>query len=182
MVEWQRALRPLDKQQRGNVSRTTIIKPDQRYDEIMKIVRNNQYNRDPYLKELNIRVDDKEMIKLSGFFVCLFFFYDYICFHLARVLTPPDIKYRRRGQGEVIERVSFGKWRVRNWFYESPTINSWGIIYFGDTPNRETNDILNEFQNIFPNVNIFIFSIHFYYSSFSSYFAVVVLELMSNLH
>jgi hypothetical protein len=68
-------LRPLDKQQRGSVSRTTIIKPAQRYDEIMKIVRNNQFNRDTYLKELNIRVQDDEMLKLKGislFFGCFF--------------------------------------------------------------------------------------------------------------
>jgi eukaryotic translation initiation factor 2C len=129
VVEWQRALRPLDKQQRGSVSRNTIIKPAERYDEIMKIVRNNQFNRDTYLKELNIGVDDKEMLKLT-----------------ARVLSPPDIKYRRRGQGEVIERVRFGKWRVQNWFYETPIIHSWGIIYFGDEPNREINDNLNSFQ------------------------------------
>jgi hypothetical protein len=56
----------LDKQQRGAVSRNTIIKPAQRYDEIMKIVRNNQFDRDPYLKELNIHVHDKEMLELTG--------------------------------------------------------------------------------------------------------------------
>ncbi len=32
----------------------------------MKIIRNNQLDRDPYLKELNIRVQDKEMLKLKG--------------------------------------------------------------------------------------------------------------------
>jgi hypothetical protein len=61
----------LDKQQRGSVSRNTIIKPAERYDEIMKIVRNNQFNRDTYLKELNIGVDDREMLKLTG--ISLFF-------------------------------------------------------------------------------------------------------------
>ena len=66
VVEWQRALRPLDKQQRGSVSRNTIIKPEQRYKEIMTIVRNNQFDRDIYLKELNIHVHDKEMLKIEG--------------------------------------------------------------------------------------------------------------------
>ncbi len=66
VVEWQRALRPLDKQQRGVVSRNTILKPVQRYEEIMKIVRNNQFDSDPYLKELNIRVQNKEMLQLKG--------------------------------------------------------------------------------------------------------------------
>ena len=66
VVEGQSALKPLDKQQRGLVSRSTIIKPEQRYDEIMKIVGNNRFDRDPYLKELNIRVHDKEMIEIKG--------------------------------------------------------------------------------------------------------------------
>jgi hypothetical protein len=56
----------LDKTQRGVVSRNTILKPGQRYDEIMKIIRNNQLDRDQYLKELNIRVEDTEMLKLKG--------------------------------------------------------------------------------------------------------------------
>lgn len=59
-------MKPLDKQQRGAVSRNTIIKPEARYEEIIKIVRNNQYNRDPYLKELSIRVQDNEMISMPG--------------------------------------------------------------------------------------------------------------------
>lgn len=62
----------MDKQQRGTVSRNTILEPGQRYDEIMKIVRNNGFNRDPYLKELNIRVHDGEMLKLEGIICFLF--------------------------------------------------------------------------------------------------------------
>ena len=75
MVEWQRALRPLDKQQRGTVSKNTILEPGQRYEGIMKIVRKNDYNRDPYLRELKICVHDKEMLKLEGMYG-LFFLYD----------------------------------------------------------------------------------------------------------
>ncbi|CAF2681440.1 unnamed protein product [Rotaria sp. Silwood2] len=135
IVEWQRALKPLDKQQRGLVSRNTIIKPEQRYSEIMKIVRNNQFDRDPYLKELNIRVDDKEMLEIKG-----------------RVLSPPEIRYRRRGQGEIIESVNCGKWRIQNWFYTTSQINSWGMIYFGDTSNGYTEDIVSKFQNRLPNL------------------------------
>ncbi|CAF4872522.1 unnamed protein product [Rotaria sp. Silwood1] len=135
IVEWQRALKPLDKQQRGVVSRNTIIKPEQRYNEIMKIVRNNQFDRDPYLKELNIHVDDKEMLEIK-----------------ARVLAPPKIRYRSRGQGEVIESVNCGKWRIQNWFYTTSKINSWGMIYFGDTPNSRIEDTLSEFQNRLPDL------------------------------
>jgi hypothetical protein len=85
--------------------------------------------------------------------IVLSLLYNYISLHLGRVLAPPDIKYRRRGQGEVIEQVRFGKWRVRNWFYDTPPINSWGMIYFGDTPNREIDGILRDFQNRLPQVN-----------------------------
>ncbi|CAF3650729.1 unnamed protein product [Rotaria sordida] len=135
IVEWQRSLKPLDKQQRGLVSRNTIIKPGQRYDEIMKIVRNNQFDRDPYLKELNIHVEDKEMLEIK-----------------ARVLSPPAIIYRRRGRGEVIESVNCGKWRIRNWFYTTSEINSWGMIYFGDKSNRSIENMLYEFQNQLPDL------------------------------
>ncbi len=68
-------------------------------------------------------------------------------------MTPPDIKYRRRGQGEIIEHVRFGKWRVQNWFYKTPEINLWGIIYFGDTPDGHIENNLEEFQNRLPQVN-----------------------------
>jgi hypothetical protein len=99
------------------------------------------------------------------------------------VLSPPDIKYRRRGEGEVIERVRFGKWRVQNWFYETPDINSWGMIYFGDRPNREIDNNLQSFQDQLPHVN---FSILFFNRIFSilflSFFDAVALSLILNHH
>ncbi|CAF5082374.1 unnamed protein product [Rotaria sp. Silwood1] len=80
VVEWQRALKPLEKQQQGLVSRNTIIKPGQRYDEIMNIVYNNQFTRDPYLKELSIHVDEQGMVQTK-----------------RHVLSPPEIEYHRGG-------------------------------------------------------------------------------------
>lgn len=150
-MEWQRALKPLDRNQRGAVSKNTIIPPHARYDEIVKIVRNNQYNRDPFAKELNIRVQDDGMMTVP-----------------ARVLAPPDITYRRRGQGEIVEHVTVGKWKIRNWFYESPPINSWGLIYFTDRPSNRHDDIVDQFQYELPQVNplsyfqlIFFFILNF---------------------
>jgi hypothetical protein len=78
-------------------------------------------------------------------------------------LNTPDIKYRRGGKGEVIEHVKFGKWKLQNWFYETPDINAWGIIYFGDRPNREVSNILESFQNQLPQVQFHFFSIDFNY-------------------
>jgi len=48
------------------VSKTTIVKPDKRYDEIMKIVNQRKFQSDPYLKALNIHVDTAEMLKIKG--------------------------------------------------------------------------------------------------------------------
>lgn len=67
-------------------------------------------------------------------------------------MPAPQIRYRQRGKGEVVEYVNCGKWRIRNWFYNTPEIKSWGIIYFGEKPNKNTSDILNEFQRQLPNV------------------------------
>ncbi|CAF3974965.1 unnamed protein product [Adineta steineri] len=135
IVEWQRAIKPLDKTQRGVVSKNTILKPVQRYEEIMKIVGNNRFDRDPYLKELSIHVDDKEMIKLK-----------------ARIIPSPQIQYRSQGKRDAIEYVRGGKWRIRNWFCSTPEIHTWGMIYFGDQPDRNIRSILENFQHELPNL------------------------------
>jgi hypothetical protein len=65
-VEWERALKPLDSVQRALVSKATIIKPDKRYEEIMNTVRQRNFQLDPYLKALNVKVDTSEMLKING--------------------------------------------------------------------------------------------------------------------
>lgn len=65
-MEWERALRPLDSVQRALVSKTTIIKPDKRYDEITRIVQERNFPTDPYLKALNVKVDTREMLQVNG--------------------------------------------------------------------------------------------------------------------
>ena len=148
----------MDKAQRGAVSKNSILRPDQRYEEIMTIVRNNQFDRDRYLRELNIRVHDKEMLKVKGnCSISHAYFRFYIMHCLARIITPPKITYRQRGRGDIAESIQGGQWRIRNWFISTPPINKWGIIYFGDAPDRNVNGVLQEFQNQFPNV-IFHFS------------------------
>lgn len=66
VVDWQRSLKPLDTQQRALVSKKSIIKPAERYDKIMKIVDERNFESDPYLKVVNLRVDTSEMISLKG--------------------------------------------------------------------------------------------------------------------
>ena len=65
-MEWERALRPLDSVQRALVSKTSIVKPDQRYTQIMDIVRQRRFQSDPYLKALNVQVNSNEMLKITG--------------------------------------------------------------------------------------------------------------------
>ena len=62
-------MRPLDSVQRALVSKTTIVKPDKRYDEITKIVHQRNFHSDPYLKALNIKVDTNEMLKINGEYI-----------------------------------------------------------------------------------------------------------------
>lgn len=149
---------PLDSDQRNRVSRTTIVKPDKRYDEIMKIVNQRKFQSDPYLKALNINVDTSEMLKIKGklgFSSRLDFYF--VC--LARILPPPQVKYRGKGNSEAAEEVAVGKWTIRNRFFASPPINKWGIIYFGPKPDNNIILILQEFENQLPSVNYYHFSL-----------------------
>jgi hypothetical protein len=59
-------LKPLDTVQRARTTSKSIIKPDQRYMEIMSIMNSRDFENDPYLKQLNIRVDKKEMLQIKG--------------------------------------------------------------------------------------------------------------------
>ncbi|CAF3760682.1 unnamed protein product [Rotaria socialis] len=134
LVEWQRSLKPLDATQRARVSSKSIIKPLERYNQIMNIMQGRDFETDVHLKDLNIRVHKNEMLQLK-----------------ARIIAPPDIRYRhRQDKGEVIEHVDVGKWRISNRFYTTPEINNCGIIYFGHTPDQEVNGILNKFSSQLP--------------------------------
>jgi hypothetical protein len=59
-------LKPLDTVQRARTTSKSIIKPDKRYMEIMSIMNSRDFENDPYLKQLNIRVDKKEMLQIKG--------------------------------------------------------------------------------------------------------------------
>ncbi|CAF1565590.1 unnamed protein product [Adineta ricciae] len=134
IVEWQRSLKPLDATQRALVSGKSIIKPLERYNQIMSIMNSRDFDNDVYLKELNIRVQKQEMLSVK-----------------ARILKAPTIQYRGPKQQDIIESVNVGKWRIRNWFYKTTEIYSWGAIYFGSKPpDNATKEILNNFVGQFP--------------------------------
>lgn len=65
-MEWERAFNPVNNAEPSVSSRITIVKPDRRYGEIMDIARRRNFNSDPFLKALNIQVDTREMLKISG--------------------------------------------------------------------------------------------------------------------
>ena len=75
-------------------------------------------------------------------------------YSLARILPPPEVKYRGKGNIEVAEHVAVGKWAIRNRFYHSPAINKWGILYFGPKPQNQIISILQEFESQLPQVSV----------------------------
>lgn len=139
-MAWERSLKPLDSVQRALVTKKSVIKPEQRYDQIMKVVKGRQFDQDPYLKELNLQVESQEMMKIK-----------------ARILPPPEVKYRGQGNSEVTERVNFGKWTIRNRFYTTRDITKWGMIYFGSKPNENIIPTLKDFENRLPPVKYLSF-------------------------
>ncbi|CAF3736218.1 unnamed protein product [Rotaria sp. Silwood1] len=111
IVEWERAMRPLDSVQQALVAKKSIVKSDQRYYQIMDIIHQRNWNSDRYLKALNIQVNIQEMLKIR-----------------ARILPPPQITYRKQNNQNVVEHVSLGKWKIRNQFCSTPIINKWGML------------------------------------------------------
>ncbi|CAF4470917.1 unnamed protein product, partial [Rotaria sp. Silwood2] len=120
VVEWQRALKPLDTTQRARTTSKSIIKPDQRYMEIMNIMDSRDFEKDPYLKQLNIHVDKKEMLQIKG---------------QNEIIESVNVGKWRIG---------------RNRFYRAPEIKSWGLIYYGHRPNEQMNQTINYFAYQLP--------------------------------
>ncbi|CAF2870927.1 unnamed protein product [Rotaria sp. Silwood2] len=79
-------MRPLGSVQQAVVAKKAIVKPDQRYNQIMDIINKRNYNSDSYLKALNIHVNTEDMLKIR-----------------ARILLPPQIKYQTQNNQEVVE-------------------------------------------------------------------------------
>ncbi|CAF3616556.1 unnamed protein product [Rotaria sp. Silwood1] len=128
-------MRPLDSVQQRLVAQKAIVKPEQRYNEIMDIINKRNFNGDSYLKALNIQVKTEDMLKIQ-----------------ARILPPPQIKYRAQNNQEVVEHVAFGKWKIRNQFRSTSVINKWGMIYFGSKPDNNIIGILKNFEKQLPSL------------------------------
>ena len=148
-------MKPLDSVQRALVTKKCIIKPEQRYGKIMNIVNDLQFETDPYLKELNVRVDSKEMLQVRGKDRrrCRISFFPSRPSFEARVLPPPEVKYRDQKSGEITERVNCGKWVIRNRFFTTRDIKVWAMVYFGSKPDQGVIDVLKDFENRLPQVS-----------------------------
>lgn len=172
VVDWQRAIKPLDSAQRANVSSKSIIKPAERYDRIMEIMRARNFDADRYLSNVGVEVKKNEMMEIKGLRRIEEETYFHSSSILARILNPPAIRYRAAGPGqkEAIENVNVGKWRIRNFFYRTPEIRTWGLIYFGNRPTQGQEQMIQEFSRNFPKVkSFFIFCSLKESSFFSSY-------------
>ena len=93
------------------VTKKTVVRPNQRYQMITDIVEQRRFNEDKYLKEIGMTVQDEEMLIVNG-----------------RLIAPPEVKYisGRDGQTEVVERISIGKFVALIEFH-TPTVEPWFI-------------------------------------------------------
>ncbi|CAF4325858.1 unnamed protein product, partial [Rotaria sp. Silwood2] len=135
IVEWEHAMRPLDSVQQAIVAKKSIVEPSQRYDKIMEIIRNRNFNADRYLPVLNIHVKAEEMLKIR-----------------ARILPLPQITYRGQNNQDIVEYVTFGKWIIRNQFCSTSVINKWDMIYFGTKPDANIIEILKISEQQLPSI------------------------------
>ena len=81
------------------MTKKTVVRPNQRYQTIKEIVEHRRFNEDKYLKEIGMNVEDEEMLIVEG-----------------RLIAPPEVKYisGRDGQSEVVERISIGKFVLKD--------------------------------------------------------------------
>ncbi|CAF0770466.1 unnamed protein product [Didymodactylos carnosus] len=141
--EWQRSMKPLTTEQRSRVTKKTVIRPDRRYDTIMRVVQDRRFDDDVYLKQIGMQVEHRGKLEK-----------DYMMQIPARVLPAPDIKYRSaRDNSDAVERVNFGKWNLRNRLTKTREIKSWACILVSqrEPQNREM-DVAAQFAQRFPQI------------------------------
>ncbi|CAF3792637.1 unnamed protein product [Rotaria socialis] len=111
--EWQRSLKPLTTEQRAKVTKKTVVKPGERFGMIRRVIDECRFDQDSYLQKFGIKVHSNDMLKIP-----------------ARVLTPPDIKYKstKDDQRDIIEKVQIGKWYLNNQFNKTREIRIWALV------------------------------------------------------
>ncbi|CAF0797772.1 unnamed protein product [Didymodactylos carnosus] len=129
--EWQLVdQKHLTGEQIGEKTKKSVVKPEQRYNDIMEIVRKRQFNSDSYLREIGMTVESGEMLKVR-----------------ARVLEPPEIEYRDQNV-----TVQIGKWPIKGkQLHETKQIKKWAIILVtGQVLRNDEQNVLLEFVRQFP--------------------------------
>jgi eukaryotic translation initiation factor 2C len=111
--EWQRSLKPLTTDQRAKVTKKTVVKPGERYGMIRRVVDERRFDQDPFLQKFGLIIHTNDMMTIP-----------------ARILLPPDIKYKsaQGDERDVIERVQIGKWYLNNRFNKPKEIKTWALI------------------------------------------------------
>ena len=59
----------------------------------------------------------------------------------------------------MVENVNVGKWKIRNFFYQTPEIRKWGLIYIGNQLSNEQKRMIEYFAVEFPKVNFLFFDL-----------------------
>ncbi|KAK1371926.1 Argonaute 1 [Heracleum sosnowskyi] len=112
IVEGQRYSKRLNKQQITALLKVTCQRPIDREADILRTVKHNAYDNDPYAKEFGIKISDK------------------LASVEARVLSPPWLKYHDTGrEKECLPQV--GQWNMMNKkMVNGGIVNNWMCLNF----------------------------------------------------
>jgi eukaryotic translation initiation factor 2C len=136
--EWQRSLKPLTTEQRAKVTKKTVVKPGERYGMIKRVVDERHFDQDPYLQKFGLKVLANDMLTVP-----------------ARILTPPEIKYKssQGDERDVIERVQIGKWYLNNKFNKAREIRTWALVLVSQRePDTRQVGLARDFASKLPQV------------------------------
>ncbi|CAF1508752.1 unnamed protein product [Adineta steineri] len=134
--EWQRSLKPLTVDQRAKVTKKTVVRPGERYGMIRRVVDERQFDQDPYLQKFGLKVQSNDMLLIP-----------------ARMLTPPEIKYKsaQGDERDIIEKVQIGKWYLNNRFNRAREIRSWALVLVSQKePDARQVGVARDFANKIP--------------------------------
>jgi hypothetical protein len=136
--EWQRSLKPLTTDQRAKVTKKTVVKPSERYGMIRRVADERRFDQDTYLQKFGLKILSNEMVIVP-----------------ARVLTPPEIKYKssQSDERDVIERVQIGKWYLNNRFNKTREIGTWALVLVSQRePDAQQVGLARDFASKIPQV------------------------------
>ncbi|KAA8550272.1 hypothetical protein F0562_001956 [Nyssa sinensis] len=124
IVEGQRYSKKLNEKQVTALLRATCQRPAERENSIKKMVANNNYNRDKFVKEFGLQVG-AELTSID-----------------ARVLPPPTLKYHDTGREKRVD-PSVGQWNMINKkMVNGGRVEAWACVNFS---SRTKHDLAVQF-------------------------------------